>query len=661
MATTNPYVYPALGSSFDDYWDSKEQYAYDNTPTYQAWAGANTATPWDLVSGGGLQVSGDPTGTQDPRLAAAAEWYRNLSPEQSAEYKRLTEEHNQRERSSFNKGALLTMGGMAGLGLLGPSLFAGLGSGAGAAGGAAGAAGAAGGVPAWLSNLGGSLGKSFVSSQLMKAISGGGAGGGQPGGPGGAQRTQGGGMANPFTDWLSSFGKVNPLQALFQNYQMQGAQRDVNNAGGKANEYADYLMKQVGRTTNTSQQLSDALTAALRPGAAGGPSAQQNKILAAILGGNNGRGGIDALNALGAKREQWNAEDRDALNKSMSGISERLGELYKSLGPAKMYGESDVDKLSSDIYNKKSGAVDRALALASSQGFADSITRGLSDSSQAADTRDNVVRRFADTYSSLDADSRAQATDQVNRLSGLQTSQREAAISQLLSTLNPELQARVATYRPDNTAVTAAQAEANFGQADLGRLASLRAALAGEDNARTSTNNARTAALIAGLNTSNQTGVRAASDLASASSSAYAEALKGLGGTRSNLANTLAPVGQAASSALMGAIPALISSLPPAMSGVGATLSKWLSGGNQTVTPEVQAAIEQAMNGGYDWSGGGFGGGYDFGGGWGGSGGYDWGGGWGGGPAGGEFDWAGNPAGAGGFNWDQAFSDWFGG
>jgi hypothetical protein len=147
--------------------------------------------------------------------------------------------------------------------------------------------------------------------------------------------------------------------------------------------------------------------------------------------------------------------DRADLKANISKVGQRNEALLESLGPRKMYGEADVNALHEDIFGKKVGQVDRALKLASSQGFADSLRRGLTDSTAAADTRDNVVRRFADTYSNLDAQSRGEAVSQVGNLSNLQTNQRSAAQSELASALNPELNARIQTYRPTEVGVTA--------------------------------------------------------------------------------------------------------------------------------------------------------------------------------------------------------------
>lgn len=398
-------------------------------------------------------------------------------------------------------------------------------------------------------------------------------------------------MSNPIANWLASLvsngsnaiSSINPLQALFANYQMQGAERDVNSAGSKANEYADFLKTQIGRTTGTADELSAALKKALGES----PNAKaEEDLLNGILGGNNGRSGINALNALGDKREGWMAEDRAKLDGVMTGAGDRLDALYKSLGTPKTYGEADVNNLASDIYNKKTGAVDRSVKLASSEGFADALTRGLSDSTQAADSRDAVARRFSDVYSGLEADSRGQAVTQVGQLSDLQQRQRDSAISQLTNVINPELQARVATYRPDNTAAQAAQAAAVFGQDDLDRLDRARKPLAVEDNART-------AALIGGLNTANGQSANAAGGLSSSASSAYAEALKSLGANRNAMVSVAAP---AIGALTKDTLPSLINALPAALSGVASTLTQWLNSGQQEVTPEVAQAIEHAYS-----------------------------------------------------------------
>lgn len=116
------------------------------------------------------------------------------------------------------------------------------------------------------------------------------------------------------------------------------------------------------------------------------------------------------------------------------------------LGARTTYGEADVSRIAGDLYGKRVGALDRALKMASSQGFAGTITRGLSDSTQAGDTRDEIVRRFADKYGELDAQSWAEAAGIVGNYSQLQEAQRAAAMAEAVKANNPELHAQIAQW-----------------------------------------------------------------------------------------------------------------------------------------------------------------------------------------------------------------------
>lgn len=588
VATPLPWALPTTGNLADD----------DYRRSFDAWMKAHPYTGGEVYDSRGVQdlVSGgiDSISNLNPERDAWAQkqqeaYAAQLTPAQREERTRLYAERDAKLKRNGQLAAALAFAAVGGLGAYGAGMFGGAGAGAGA--GAAGGGGAATGAgTSWNSLMSNPLFKMAMSKgggELMKAVSGGGNGGGA------------GMTGNAITDWLTSLGTngvnalsgINPLQSLFANYQMQGSERDVKNSESKANEYADYLMSQIGRTTGTADQLSKALKEALGPNA---NSATQEQLLRAILGGNNGQAGIDALKALGDKREAWMAEDRAKLDGVMTGAGDRLDALLKKLGDARIYGESDVTDLAGDIYNKKSGAVDRAVKLASSQGFADSLTRGLGDSTQAGDSRDAVARRFADVYSGLEADSRSQAVDQVGRMSDLQSRQRASSIDELTKVLSPELNARVATYRPDSTAQAAAQAEAEFGQRDLTRLAALRQALSGEDITRTG-------ALIGGLNTANRDATLAAGGLAESASKAYSEALKSLGANRSRMFDAVGPAaGSFLSGVVKDSLPALIQSLPSGMSGVASILTKFLNSGQEEMTPEVQAAIEQAYAGWHD-------------------------------------------------------------
>lgn len=350
-------------------------------------------------------------------------------------------------------------------------------------------------------------------------------------------------MANPISNWLGSLAsgasnaasKINPAQLAFANYQLNGAKDDRDAAVGQNTQAQQYLKDQLDRNTG----LADSLTGKVNANLAG--DGKWDSLFAGIKAGTidpTTKGFMDSATALGDKREASNDLEKGKLQDSITNVGKQAGDLYAGFGPRKTYGEQDIADISSDIYNKKVGAVDRSVRLASSQGFAGALTRGLSDSTQAADTRDDVARRFSDTYSNLDANSRTEATNLVNSLSNLQGSQRSAAMSELLSSLSPELQARIATYKPDNTAIVVANDNANLARDDLLRQKKLLVAVGGRDERQLE-------ALLLALTKANERSSNAAGTIATNASTNLQAVAKALGETRGGAVAALSPAVQA--------------------------------------------------------------------------------------------------------------------
>lgn len=349
----------------------------------------------------------------------------------------------------------------------------------------------------------------------------------------------GGDGASTDSNWLSSIlgslgsaaGSINPAQLAFANYQLNGAKSDRDAAQTQNNEAQQYLKDQLDRTSG----LGDKLTGAVDTALAG--DGNWDSILAGIKNGTidpTTKGFMDTMTALANKREANNDAEHTALQDSISNIGDKAQALYDSWGARKTYTDQDVADASQNIYNQKVGAVDRALTKAASQGFAGALSRGLSDSTQAADTRDDVARRFADTYSSLQADSQTQGLNLIKGLSDLQGSQRTASMNELLSSLTPELNARIQTYKPDNTAVDVAKTNANLAQTDLSRQGSLLSSVANKDQSKLST-------LLSALTSTNSQSVNGAGSVASNAAANLQAAMKSLGESRSAAMQALSP------------------------------------------------------------------------------------------------------------------------
>lgn len=115
-------------------------------------------------------------------------------------------------------------------------------------------------------------------------------------------------------------------------------------------------------------------------------------------------------------------------------------------------------------------SVDRAAAIASSQGFADALKRGVANSTQAAGTADELTRKFSDVYSKLEqqANDSAMAENQANYKDYLAGVGQQVGQNQMLGTLANQLlgtTANVYTNTQAQYANSSAQAAARLLQA----------------------------------------------------------------------------------------------------------------------------------------------------------------------------------------------------
>ena len=179
---------------------------------------------------------------------------------------------------------------------------------------------------------------------------------------------------------------------------------------------------------------------------------------------NPGSSGTGALNA------EWNRQRArsEAAQGDVAAMREGVKKGVEALDPLKIYGEADVRRLSDQSYNNKVGAVDRSLQASASEGFARALSRGVSNSTIAADTRDNVVRRFADTYGQLRDGSDRTAMSEVRGLSDMQNSQRGQQISEIEKRFDVK-SALQGLSLADQAAAAAMSAYGNSASADANR------------------------------------------------------------------------------------------------------------------------------------------------------------------------------------------------
>ena len=118
------------------------------------------------------------------------------------------------------------------------------------------------------------------------------------------------------------------------------------------------------------------------------------------------------------------------------------GDFYNKQVPVKGYTTAGVDDRASQIYARLVGGVDRANAIAASQGFAQALRNGTGNSSAAGAMSDDITRKFADVYSKLaeDAAKGALAENQSNYASYLSGNQQaigqNLGVGQLNNSIN---------------------------------------------------------------------------------------------------------------------------------------------------------------------------------------------------------------------------------
>ena len=167
------------------------------------------------------------------------------------------------------------------------------------------------------------------------------------------------------------------------------------------------------------------------------------------------------------------AEDRTAMKDQLA----RAIDAANRRVDIKEYNTDGVQSRSDQKYSRLSGGIDRANAIAASQGFAQALRGGLSDSTQAATTANNITREFADKYSALSeqADSSALAENQANYGSYLTGKTAEVDQNAKIAGNNTNLYSA--------TASKATASEQNYQQAAAAAASNLLNALKMQDDA----------------------------------------------------------------------------------------------------------------------------------------------------------------------------------
>jgi hypothetical protein len=392
-------------------------------------------------------------------------------------------------------------------------------------------------------------------ARLIQAIGGGLGGiGSALGGLGGNDALGAAQLLWQIQQWREANGQAKDLQGLAK--QDQDAQRGiVNNTLGLSNALRDRSFNELDQS-NTNRFDPNAKIEGV---ADFQRKLGEDQITRALT--TDARGGlIDSLQTLGDNRE---AERRTAFNEMQGSIGDaerRFDQTYADLGVRRQFGEADVDAKAKEIYDARVGGLDRALKIASSQGYADAFRRGVNTSTQAELSRDDITRRFADKYSELDASSRESALGQVTGFSNLQDAGRTGALRDLTSAVQPTMNARIQGYRPDDTAVTARTQGANYGLADRGQQQSFANALNQTGNQTTGQwltsgqqgqqlRQSNVTSLLNALNGANQTGNYGAANLARTSSDLAAAGTAAAGTAQARMFSGATGAGGTASTA----------------------------------------------------------------------------------------------------------------
>jgi hypothetical protein len=411
-----------------------------------------------------------------------------------------------------------------------------------------------------------------VLGSLSGALTGSGGGGAAPGTTGGS---------NLFGQGLSIYGS---------NQRYQDAKDDQGAAYRQYLEAQGFNKEQIDRVVGLAGTLQGQVTSRLgQPTAASqvpGYVAPTTKLASeGDLSANPyvlaGKQNAAATAGVGAGAASADAEAKAALSRVLNDQGVIRSKL-DSLGDRKMYGEEDVNRIAGDLYAKRTGAADRALALAGSQGFAGALRSGLSNSTFAADTRDSIARRFADVYAGIDANSRAEAGQIVRGLSDLQETQRGGTMSEVLKAYDPSVDA--SAYQTGRGAATQllgqhGQLSANDAQrgVDAIRTADAASQISGNwavDGAKTAYEGALRAALardqndsgitnslVNALTSANQQALHASTGVNQAAAEYLKAATINKGAAANDYYASLAPVGNAVGSVVNPFLQALLSGL----------------------------------------------------------------------------------------------------
>ena len=401
---------------------------------------------------------------------------------------------------------------------------------------------------------------------------------------------------------------LNDIISLLKNNENYTAGKDqLTQANADYKAAQEFNKTQIDRVTGLADVLKGRLTGMLdKPSAVsavGAYTAPQTQLASSgdlsnnhyVLAAKSNAAATAGVGAAASKADQEATNSLTRANQATDTIRDRL----TSMGDRKEYGQTQVDDVASQLYQARVGAIDRALAKTSSSGFADTLRSGLSNSTFAADTRDDVARRFGAEYAAVDAQSRVDAGNLVKTYSDLQEQQRAGSLGEVLKAYDPTLDANLySTARGNATNLTTQFG--NLSAADANRATdAIKAADAASqveghwavDAAKTAyegrlrgalaedTNDAgmRTA-LVNALTQSNKDAMTAAGNIVTTAGGNVRSAAELAGALQQNYYSSVMPAVNAAGTVVNPFLSSLSGLFSKGASSAADSLTKWLDG-----------------------------------------------------------------------------------
>lgn len=167
------------------------------------------------------------------------------------------------------------------------------------------------------------------------------------------------------------------------------------------------------------------------------------------------------LNLIGKLYAAQDEQDKNRILNTQGQLSSAISSLFQGTGGPSMVSQQQINSDADSIYKSYQADIDRTMSMVNSQGRADSIRRGMDESTMEGDRQDDVVRKFAPMF----MDARNKAMDAaIQRNAG--TSQainqsRAAALQDVTGQYATALNTAGSLYRPRDAEMKTSSAMAD--------------------------------------------------------------------------------------------------------------------------------------------------------------------------------------------------------